>query len=58
MTRYTERLGFLIPEVTRGGDVNDVIEITDSIEQLLDFIDAGSGDYNTAVAFENFVETT
>lgn len=55
---HTEKLGLPIPVVTRGGDVNDVLDITNSIEQLLNYIDAGSGDYNTAVAFENFVEQT
>ena len=43
MTEYTPKLGFPIPAVTRGGDVNDVQDITDTIGQILDYIDAGTG---------------
>ena len=35
---YTEKLGLAIPEVTRGGDVNDVIDITEAIAGILGYI--------------------
>lgn len=55
---YTEKLGFPIPQVTRGGDVNDVIDITNTIGAILEYIDNGSGDYNVGVIFENLAEQT
>lgn len=35
--------------VTRGGDVNDVIDITTTITGILEYIDGGSGDYLASV---------
>lgn len=47
---YTEKLGLPIPAVTRGGDANDVVDITTTIGQLLNYIDAGTGDNTVAGA--------
>lgn len=55
---YTEKLGFPIPEVTRAGDVNDVIDIVTTIEAILEYIDAGSGDYNVGVSSAEMMEET
>lgn len=59
MTEYTPKLNFPIPAVTRGGDVNDVEDIVDTIEILLNYIDSGTGNYNFSVAYgEQLVEQT
>lgn len=58
MTEYTPKLGFPIPAVTRGGDVNDVQDITDTIGQILDYIDSGTGDYLVAMASGETTEIT
>ena len=41
----TENLGFTLPEATRGGDANDVVEAIDAVNQILGDVDRASGDY-------------
>lgn len=41
----TENLGLPLTEASRGGDANDVAELSETVNEILEFIDSGTGDY-------------
>lgn len=45
MTSYTDKLGLPLPIAERAGDANDVIDLVDTVNNILEYLDRGAGDF-------------